>query len=471
MKFNKLIMHVCFVVFAITLISGITKGETLESETNQSVIKSEGTGYDHSQYEYGLKLTPIGAIRAGNENGTIPPWTGGITSIPEGYKKGDHHQDPFPNDKELFVINSTNVNKYSVNLSAGQIALLKKYPSFRMHVYQTRRSASFPQYVYEATINNEKTAKLHEDGNSVENSTVGIPFPVPVNGQEAIWNHILRYRGEAVLAINVQVPVTKSGDYTLLKTIDDWFFQYNNKDISAKEKHIKVFYLKQTIVAPPSIAGFIALFHEPVAMSTESRQIWVYVPGLRRVNRMPHFAYDFFPDGTEGLRTADQYIMYNGAIDRYDWDLIGRKELYVPYNAYKIHSDKLKCKDIIKPGHINTDYTRYELHRVWVVEATVKSGKKHIFPHRTFYLDEDSWQALIIDMYNKDGQLWRVSEGHVINYYEVPTLLTTLETHYDLKSGRYYIDGLDNEEKMYDFSIKRTPGDYSSAELRKMGRR
>ena len=239
------------------------------------------------------------------------------------------------------------------------------------------------------------------------------------------------------------------------------FFQYNNDGITTKQKHMKMFYFKQYVQTPPSIAGLIILMHEPVAMSIESRQIWMYAPGQRRVNRMPHFAYDFLPEGTEGLRATDQYDMFNGAIDRYDWKLLGRKEMYVPYNAYKIHSDKLKCKDIIKPGHINTDYTRYELHRVWIVEATVKKGAKHLFPRRTFYLDEDSWQVLIVDMYNADGQLWRVSEGHVINYYEVTTLWTTLETHYDLVSGRYYIHGLDNEEKMYDFSIKRTVGDYS----------
>jgi hypothetical protein len=163
--------------------------------------------------------------------------------------------------------------------------------------------------------------------------------------------------------------------------------------------------------------------------------------------------------------------MYNGAIDRYDWNLLGKKEVYVPYNSYKLHSDKLKVKDILKPGHINTDYARYELHRVWVVDATVKKGSKHLYPRRTFYLDEDSWQVLIIDIYNDRGRPWRVSEGHVINYYEVPTIWTTLQAHYDLKSGRYYVNGIDNEERMYDFSINREPGNYTPSALRKMGKR
>ena len=39
--------------------------------------------------------------------------------------------------------------------------------------------------------------------------------------------------------------------------------------------------------------------------------------------------------------------------------LLGKKEMFVPYNSYKLHSDKLKISDIIKP-YINQEHTRYE---------------------------------------------------------------------------------------------------------------
>jgi hypothetical protein len=163
--------------------------------------------------------------------------------------------------------------------------------------------------------------------------------------------------------------------------------------------------------------------------------------------------------------------MFNGAPDRYNWKLVGRKEMIVPYNAYKLHSDEVQYKDILTPKHINPDLARYELHRVWVVDATLREGTSHIYSRRTFYIDEDSWQILAVDQYDRRGNLWRVSEGFPINYYDVPTLWTTLEVHTDLQAGRYLVIGLDNESRMYDFNLKRTAKDYTPAALRREGLR
>ena len=416
-------------------------------------------------------LTPLGAESAGNKDGTIPPWTGGITSPPHGYKKGDHHPDPYPEDKILFTISSANVNDYKAKLSPGHVALMEKYPTFKMNVYPTRRSASVPQRIYDATIANGKTAQLTKDGNAVTGATGGIPFPRPKNGLEAIWNHLLRYRGDAVLHTINHAPVTKNGDYTLIKTEDDWYFHYYKTGRSARKHDDTIFCCMQSLKAPPTVAGIILLMEEPRDITTKQRSVWQYTPGQRRVTRLPDVSYDYLFNGVDGLRTIDQYDMFMGAIDRYDWKLLGKRELYVPYNTYKLHSETLKYTDILKPGHINTEYARYELHRVWVVDATVKEGMKHLYPHRTFYLDEDSWQIVVEDVYDEKGRLWRVSEGHVINYYEAPCIATTLEVRYDLQSGRYIAEGLDNEDRMYDFSIKRTPGDYTPSEMRRLGKR
>ena len=143
--------------------------------------------------------------------------------------------------------------------------------------------------------------------------------------------------------------------------------------------------------------------------------------------------------------------------------------MLVPYNSYALHSDKVKDKDILTPLHINQDLARYELHRVWVVEATLKPGASHLYARRTFYVDEDSWQILVADQYDSRGQLWRVSESHNINYYDALVFWSTLEVHTDLQAGRYLAIGLDNEKEMYDFNISREPGDYSPDSLRRSG--
>jgi hypothetical protein len=164
--------------------------------------------------------------------------------------------------------------------------------------------------------------------------------------------------------------------------------------------------------------------------------------------------------------------MYNGSPERYNWELVGKKEMYVPYNAYKLHSDSVSYADVLKPLHLNPDLLRYELHRVWVVDATLKEGTRHLYKRRTFYVDEDSWQVLVVDQYDNRDQLWRVSEGHGINYYDVPTFWTTVEAHYDLQAGRYLGFGLNNEASYtYDFSIELGPQDFTTGALRRAGKR
>jgi hypothetical protein len=162
--------------------------------------------------------------------------------------------------------------------------------------------------------------------------------------------------------------------------------------------------------------------------------------------------------------------MYNGAPDRYDWKLVGKKELYIPYNSYRLDSPNLKYSDILKAGHINQDLTRYELHRVWHVEATLKSGERHIYAKRDFYIDEDTWQAAIIDQYDGRGNLWRVSEAHAQYYYDNQVPWYTLETSYDLQSGRYLALGMKNEEKRaYEFGFTATESEFTPAALRQSG--
>ncbi len=419
----------------------------------------------------GKDLTPLGAERAGNADGTIPEWTGGITEPPAGFKEGMHYIDPFADDKILFTITGKNVDQYADKLTPGQVALLKTYPTYKMNIYPTRRSASFPERIYKKAIENARTASLVENGYGVTGAINAIPFPIPKEGVEAIWNHILRYHGDSAERWIAQAAPTRSGKYTLVQFHDEFYMLYAMPGMTEKDLNNKILFFKQEVLAPARLAGGILLVQETLNQVKEHRSAWLYNPGQRRVRRAPNVAYDNPGTASDGMRTSDQFDMYNGAVDRYDWKLVGKKEIYVPYNAYKLQDPSVKFKDILTPLHINQDLARYELHRVWVVEATLKKGARHIYKKRVFYLDEDSWQILVTDNYDKRDQLWRVSEGHAMNYYNVPCVWTALEVHTDLQAGRYLALGMYSENPPYKFGIKRNLEDYTPAALRRSGRR
>ena len=417
----------------------------------------------------GADLTPLGAETAGNADGTIPAWNGGILTPPAGYKVGDHHPDPFAADKPLYTVTPSNLGQYESKLTAGSVSLLKAYADYKLIVYPTRRSANAPQRIYDATKANAITGTLANNGNSFENALTGIPFPLPASGLEVMWNHLARYRGVSASRHIAQAAPTRSGSYTLVQFEDEFLFNYARPDVTAAQLENILVYYKQAVTAPARQAGTIRLAHETLDQVKEKRSAWVYNTGQRRVRRAPDVAYDNPGTAADGMRTSDQFDMYNGAPDRYDWKLVGKRELIVPYNSYKLHSDSVKYADILKPLHLNQDLARYELHRVWIVEATLKPGASHIYKRRTFYVDEDSWQILAVDQYDSRDQMWRVSEAHCVNYYDAQVFWSTLEAHTDLIAGRYLVVGLDNENAMYDYSIKRTPADYTADALRRDG--
>ncbi len=419
----------------------------------------------------GKDLTPLGAEKAGNGDGTIPAWDGGITEPPAGYVKGKHHVDPYADDKVLVTITAANMGEHKDKLTAGHQALLKTYAdTFSMKVYPSHRSASVPQRIYDATKEIATTAELVGGGHGIKGAIRGIPFPIPSEGVEVVWNHLTRYRGEIASRKVGQAAPTRSGKYNMVVLDEEFNVVYSQEGQTEETLNNRILYFKQTVTAPARLAGGILLVHETLDQVKEPRQAWLYNPGQRRVRRAPNVAYDNPGTASDGMRTSDQFDMFNGAPDRYDWKLVGKKELYVPYNNYALHSDKLKYKDILHPLHVNPEHLRYELHRVWVVDATLKQGTSHVYKRRTLYVDEDSWQILAVDQYDNRDQLWRVSEGFVVNYYDLPTVWTTLEVHTDLQAGRYLAIGLDNEEEtMYDFSIERSLDDYTPMALRRSG--
>ncbi|SDP39549.1 DUF1329 domain-containing protein [Desulforhopalus singaporensis] len=420
----------------------------------------------------GNDLTPFGAEKAGNGDGTIPAWQGGITTPPAGYEVGMHHIDPYSDDKIIATITAENMDQYADKLTAGHKALLKAYPTFKMNIYPTHRSASAPQRIYDATRRIAQNAKMISGGNGLENVGEGTPFPIPDNGLEIVWNHLTRWRGNSLDRHYHNVPVTRSGKYVLGEHTELFDIRYSHPGMDDSKLNNIIYYYKSEDQAPARISGTISLVHETLDQNKEPRKAWSYNPGQRRVRRAPQIAFDTPTGGGDGLETMDSLDLFNGSPERYDWKLVGKKEMYVPYNAYRIMSPDISYKELLTPLHPLTDTLRYELHRVWVVEGTLKEGTSHIYKRRTFYVDEDSWSLVGADLYDTRDNLWRISEGHTINFYEVPAVWNIAEIHYDLQAGRYMADKLTNEiETMWKFNVEFARDEFSPQALRRGGKR
>ncbi|NRA55442.1 MAG: DUF1329 domain-containing protein [Gammaproteobacteria bacterium] len=449
---------------------------TLISAVSLALITQAATAKvtEQQAQQLGTTLTPSGAVAAANADGSIPAWTGGITKPVAGYVKGEHHVDPFASDQVLMTLTKDNYLQYKDNLTAGQIKLFESYPdSFKMNIYPSRRSASVPEHVYAATKKNATSAELILGGNGLKNAIMGVPFPIPQTGLEVIWNHITRYRGVNVDTRASQAAPTASGDFTVIKMKNIISFKYTQPGMTAEKLTAdnNIFLFRQTVTQPARLAGTSLLVHETLNQNSEPRKAWTYNTGQRRVRRAPNVAFDTPGTASDGLRTTDDFDMYNGSPSRYDWKLVGKKEIYIPYNSYKLHAKGVDYDDLLQPGHLNQDFVRYEKHRVWQVEATLKEGMRHTYKKRVFFIDEDNWQVSIADIYDNRDQLYRVAMAHELNYYEVPVSWSTLEVFHDFQSRRYIAIGLDNNDKMFNFDAPLKDKDFTPQALRRAGRR
>ena len=414
----------------------------------------------------GADLTPVGAEKAASKDGAIPAWDGGLAKAPAGFDRRKGWIDPYAGDKPLYTITAANADAYKDRLAPGQLALLRRYPSYKLLVYPTRRSAAYPATVYESVRREAGQADTAQDGNAVVNVVASpVPFPIPRTGVEAVWNNMFRYRGGSVTRNVAEFPVQVNGAFTPVKSREDVAFASSLKVPAAN----LLFYYRTRYVAPSSISGEALLLHEFVDQVHQPRAAWVYNPGTRRVLRAPEVAYDAPRNGVDGLSTADDYDGYNGAPDRFDWKLLGKREMLVSYNNYRLTDKRLKYADIIRPGTLNQDLVRYEMHRVWVVEGTLKPGKTHIYGKRVYYLDEDSWQVAEGDLYDGHGELWRVLEQHGVQYYDAPTFWIAGSAQYDLQARRYVASGLTNEEPPIVFGAPLGAADFTTDALRRAG--
>jgi hypothetical protein len=403
-------------------------------------------------------LTPTGAERAGTKDGSIPAWTGGLAKAPACFVAGKRYCDPFASDKPLFTITASNADQHKERLSAGQLAMFRKFPTYKMDVYPTRRTLALPDYAYEATRQNALNAELGGDGDALKGAAIGIPFPIPKSGHEPIWNHKLRYRGIGGRRFNNQFAVTTSGDYNAVTLREDFQLAYARKTATPDNLNNISIYFLQVVTQPPRLAGQILLVHETIDQVSDPRHAWQYNPGQRRLRRAPNVGYDNPGTAADGLRTNDQTDTFNGAMDRYTWKIVGKKEMYIPYNSYRLSSGDYKYADIVRKDFLNQDLPRYEKHRCWVVDSELKPGTSHIYKRRTFYIDEDSWAMGLVDIYDNRDQLWRWQEAHPLMLYDKPYPGVTAETVYDLLNNRYLVQALSNEAE--EFVEQEFPANY-----------
>ncbi len=404
------------------------------------------------------ELTPLGGERAGNADGTIPAWDGGYTSVPEGYQSGERRPDPFAKEKPLFSITAANMEQYADKLSEGQKEMLRKHPTYRFDVYPTHRTAAAPSWVYDNTFRNAVSATTSEGGLSMQGAYGGIPFPIPQSAHEVVWNHLLYWHGESIFAPVQVFMVTEQGKPVLTAEADgELAYPYYFRDVPKEKWDGDYFVFRQAQTAPPFKAGETILVRDPVDQYGKGRQAWQYLTGQRRVRRAPSIAYDTPDFVSSGQNYFDEVFVFNGAMDRYNWKLVGKKEMYIPYNNNRFLLSK--AEDVIGTGtnHLNPDYLRWELHRVWVVEATLAEGKRHVVAKRRLYIDEDTWSAVLYDGWDGKGQLWRHTLAVPFVAFELPAVVSQIFAIHNLQTGARTLSELMNDMPLQWQAVPRRP--------------
>lgn len=390
-----------------------------------------GAGRDASRL--GHDLTPVGAERAGNTNGSIPAWRPTPVNAPV---KGGVRSNPFASDVPRLKITAADLARHVVKLTEGTKEILKRNPdTFHLNVYPTRRVAVFPDRVAKMTRNNVATAALADGGLRVTDVHGGYPFPIPKNAHEVMWNHLLRYEGDTTRHAKFDAYYVAAGKrvYTVGAIVyERWPYQTGGDTMWT----VRIDYS-----APARRAGAITLGRDPMDIAGKGRKAWQYLPGQRRVKRAPRLAFDTPNPVNGGITTYDDAYMFNGSMELYNWKLLGKKEMYVPYNNYDMQY-RLGPDEIYGDRHVKPEAIRWELHRVWVVEATVKPGKRHKYRRRTFYVDEDTWTILASDQYGDQGKLVRAGYHYTAFSYDVGASNSFLQCAYDLESGAYYLTGV-----------------------------
>jgi hypothetical protein len=412
-------------------------------------------------------ITPFGAEIAGNKDGTIPAYTGGVTQFPSGFKADSGKwADPFPGEKPVLQITAQNYQQYADKLSASSVELFKRYPTYRMDIYPTHRSVSYPDWYLENSNKNAQSAKLEKNGLYVSGAFGGKPFPVPKNGQEALWDWEMRYVGTAQRN-NVKTWLIDSSGTPVLAAqfksalLYPYYDTKNEAEFRKKGGQAIWYQVYNDYAAPARLIGDTSLFWYFTDSADHDQQSWSYNPGQRRVRVAPDLAYDTPNPGYSGAITMDDIQLFYGKIDRWDAKLVGKKEMYIPYNDYTQQYETPASK-VLAPHFVNPDHVRWELHRVWVVELTLKPGARHIYSKKTLYFDEDGGGGMM-DAYDQSGKLYRGGFETTVPAYDYKVPYSLGNWFYDFNSGIYIFGSHPADAAGIFFNVS-FPGDYYTPE-------
>jgi hypothetical protein len=350
--------------------------------------------------------------------------------------------DFYASDAKVVSIDASNMAQYKDKLPIGVQQLMTKFPDFRIDVYPTHRPACGPQIVYDNTAKNFATAQAVPSGlrDGFTGAFGGYPFPIldtdpNIAGAQAILNHNCRWQGvwntrtAANHCVEDGPPIIASG-YE-----NTYYYPYYEPTGSFATWGGWVFQYRSNFIAPPASLSEQIVYYSSMNPVTQPSEAWIYLAGQGRVRKAPELQYDNPQAASNGLNNIDDNQVFVGAIDKYDWKLLGKQEMYVPYNCNKLTNATIA--QAMLPKFFNPDYVRWELHRVWVVEATLHPGERHVVPKRRFYFDEDTWNCLITDNWDAGGNFWKVVMGCIENRPDVPAHFTTNVVVYDLQRNNY----------------------------------
>jgi hypothetical protein len=430
----------------------------------------------------GRDLTPMGATRAGSEDGMIPEWTGSVVGLPPGLEwegPGTPYPDPWPGEKPLFVITKENMVEHRARLSPGQIALFEAYSdTFRMPVYPGHREFAFYQQYYDKVRYNAEHAELTSDSEGISGFIGSAAFPVPATGPEVVW---LARTNDPFLTVDgeyADIAVFPNGTQSLRRStfVQEAPYANRNNPVTAQYEYpnlgLIAGYIMTNATEPARDKGLVTAVIEPFDYQKSAREVWRYLPGSRRVRRAPTVGFDT-PDGPGGLKTVDETQGFNGSMERFDWQLVGKQEIYIPYHNYKFDDPNASYSELLTKSHANPDYMRYELKRVWVVEGTLKEGQRHIYAKRRLYVDEDTAIAAITENYDGHGELWKVVFNNSIYEYHGQAYIRRVQMYHDLRAGAYIAERLVNDgtPMLYDVKPVKGPAYFTPSNIRKLGRR
>jgi len=389
-------------------------------------------------------LTPLGGERAGNADGSIPAWTGGLSS-PRLPSTTPVDVPMFGDEAPLYTVDASNMAQYAHLLAPGTQHLITA-SGLSLKVYQTHRTSAAPQYVYDNTAKNVTRASLNPGGGRLGFSGAygGIPFPIIntadplVGGAQLIWNHLLAWGGyQDWTQFTPGFVIT--GNTIVLTFGGSVRYVVPYYDPNGSPEAFDGYYSKEHAYfkAPATANGQEALVWTSTNVQEKPDITWSLVNGQGRVRKAPDEAYDTPNPSANGINNYDDASGFAGSPQKYDWKVIGKQEMLIPYNNNNMRFEN--ASDIVKPGRPNPDLVRWEKHRVWVLEATLHPGERNTSAKRMAYLDEDTFFIALTDCFDAQGDLIKHTTVYFRCIPSLPGLITLGYACWNTNSGDYTI--------------------------------